>query len=61
MNEELKEAIAAIDRVYEAAFDLEVIQKNLQLLAANLAVKLDTLQQQIWERDNTEEAVDFEK
>jgi hypothetical protein len=61
MNDELKEAMQAIDKVFSAALELEAIQKNLRVLVDDLNTKLDTLQQQIFERDNSEEAVDFEK
>ena len=55
MNEELKEAMQAIDKVFSAALELEAIQKNLRMLVNDLNVKLDTLQQQIWEQDRDKE------
>jgi|GEM_PF-5703615 len=61
MNEELKSAIAAIDKVFNVALELEEIQAGLRVLVDDLNIKLDTLQQQIFERDNSDEAVDFEK
>ena len=55
------QAVETIDTIYTDDRPLEEIQTSLRYLVAELNTRLDTLQQQIFERDNSDEAVDFEK
>ena len=55
MKDLLKTALSAIDDVFYDDTELGEINKNLFILLADLNVKLDTLQQQIWERDRDRE------
>ena len=55
MKDLLKTALSAIDDVFYDDAELGEINKNLFILLADLNVKLDTLQQQIWELDRDRE------
>ena len=57
----MSDAQKAIEAIYNDDRPLEEIQASLRNLVYTLNERLDTLQQQIWERDNAKEAVDFEK